>query len=114
MQDKVHHSIDAVKEALWLWMFLGELGVVPTLDSPILVYYDNTRAIAQAKEPKSHHCTKHVMHHYHIVWEIIEQGDVELQKIDRMENLVDPLTKALGIKEFKEHKWKMGISYYSN
>ena len=38
-------ALDAAKEVVWLWKFLGELGVVPTLESPILVYYDSTRAI---------------------------------------------------------------------
>ena len=102
---------DAAKEAIWLWKFLDELGVVPALESPILVYCDSTGAIAQAKEPKLHHRTKHVLYRYHLVREIMEWGDVDLRKIDRKENLADPLTKALGIKEFNDHKWKMGIRY---
>ena len=73
---------DAAKEAVWLWKFLDELGVVLVLESPIMVYYDNTRVVVQAKEPKSYHRTKHVLHHYHLVWEIVERDDVDLQKID--------------------------------
>ena len=45
---------DTVKEAVWLWKFLRELGVAPSLDGPILVFYDNTGAIAQAKESRAH------------------------------------------------------------
>ena len=45
---------DAAKKAMWLQKFLGELGVAPFLDGPILVFYDSIGAIAQAKEPKSH------------------------------------------------------------
>ena len=41
--------------------FLGELGVAPSLDGPVLMFCDSTRAIAQAKEPRSHHCTKHIL-----------------------------------------------------
>ena len=95
---------DAAKEAVWLWKFLGELGVVPALESPILVYCDSTRAIAQAKEPKSHYRTKNVVRRYHRVREIMERGDVDLRKIDGKENLADPMTKALRIKEFNDHK----------
>ena len=102
---------DVKKKEIWLWKFLDELGVVPTLESFILVYCDSTGAIAQAKKPMLHHWTKHVLHCYHLVWEIIEQGDVDLQKIDRKKNLADPMTKALKIKEFNDHKWKMGIRY---
>ena len=45
---------DAMKEAVWLWKFIDELGVVPSVDGSILLYCDNTGAIAQAKEPRSH------------------------------------------------------------
>ena len=65
---------DAAKEAVWLRKFLGELGVVPALESPILVYCDSTRVIVQAKEPKLHHQTKHVLRRYHLVREIVERG----------------------------------------
>ena len=78
------------------------------------MYCDNTRAIAQAKEPRSHHKTKYVLHRYHLIQEIMERGDINLQKIDEKENLADPLTKTLSIKEFDYHKSKMGIRYYTN
>ena len=95
---------DAAKEAVWLWKFLGELRVVPILDSPISVYCCSIGAIAQAKEPKLHHRTKHILHRYYLIWEIMEWGDVDLQKINRKENLANLLTKALKIKEFNEYK----------
>ena len=41
---------------------------------------------------------------YHLVREIVNQDDVELQKIDGKKNLADPFTKALGIKEFDDFK----------
>ena len=40
----------------------------------------------------------------------MDRGDIDLQKIDKKENLTDPFTKALVIKEFDNHKSKMGIS----
>ena len=107
-------SSDAAKEAIWLWKFLGELRLVPTLESPIPVYYDSTGAIAQAKEPKSHHRTKHVLCRYHLVREIVDRGDIDLQKIDGKENLADPLTKALGVKEFDDYRKKMGNRYHAD
>ena len=62
---------DAVKEAVWLQKFIIELGVIPFIDDPVLLYCDSTNAIAQMKEPKSHHCTKYVLHRYHLVREIM-------------------------------------------
>ena len=77
-------------------------GTYPRESHP--VYCDSTRAIVQAKEPKLHHRTKHVLHRYHLAREIMERGDVNLRKIDKKENLADLMTKALEIKEFNDHK----------
>ena len=105
---------DAAKEAVWLQKFIIELRVIPSIDGPILLYYDSSSAIAQTKEPKSHHRTKHVLRCYYLVREIVNRDDVELQKIDGKENLADPFTKVLEIKEFDDFKWKMGIRYCPN
>ena len=39
-----------------------------------------------------------------VVHEIIDWGDVKLLKIDGKKNLANPFTKALGTKEFDDHK----------
>ena len=52
---------NTVKEVAWLKKFVVELGVVLSLDGLVLLYYDSTGAIAQAKELKSYHRTKHIM-----------------------------------------------------
>ena len=96
---------------MWLRKFINELGVAPSLDGPILLYCDSTGAIAQAKKSKAHQQTKHILRHFHLVWEIVDLSDVDLQKIDGKENLTDLFTKALTIKEFDNHKSKMGIRY---
>ena len=86
--------------------------MAPSIDGPILLYCDNTGAITQAKESRSYQRTKYILHRYHLIRKIIDWGDVDLQKIDGKKNLANPLTKALRIKEFNKHKWKMGIRYY--
>ena len=103
---------DAMKEAIWLWKFIDELKVAYSIDGLILLYYDSTRAIAQAKEPKSHQRTKHILCRYHFIWKIVDRDIIDLQKIDRKKNLADLFTKALKIKEFDNHKSKIGIRYY--
>ena len=102
---------DDAKEAVWLQKFIDELGVASSIDGPVLLYCDNTGAIAQAKEPRSHQRTKHILHCYHLIWEIMDRGCIDLQKIDGRKNLSGPFTKALRIKEFDDHKSKMGIQY---
>ena len=81
----------------WLW------DTIPNSDS--------SRAIAQAKEPKAHQRTKHILCRNHLIQKIIDRGDVDLQKIDGKENLPNPFTKAITVKEFDNYKSKMGIRY---
>ena len=69
---------DAAKVAVWLRKFITELGVAPSLVGPVLLYCDNSGAIAQTKEPKAHQRTKHILHRYHLIWEIVDRGDVDL------------------------------------
>ena len=51
---------EAAKDAVWLQNFLLDLGVVPSTQSAITLYYDNSRAVANAKEPRSHKRGKHI------------------------------------------------------
>ncbi|KAL0409757.1 UNVERIFIED_CONTAM: Retrovirus-related Pol polyprotein from transposon TNT 1-94 [Sesamum radiatum] len=46
---------EAGKEAVWMKNYIQELGVVPSSAEPVVIFCDNNRAIAQAKEPRSHH-----------------------------------------------------------
>ena len=45
---------EVAKEAIWLKKFLLDLQVIPSAYRPITPYYDNSRAIAQSKEPTYH------------------------------------------------------------
>ncbi|KAL0444836.1 UNVERIFIED_CONTAM: Retrovirus-related Pol polyprotein from transposon TNT 1-94 [Sesamum latifolium] len=48
----------AAKEAVWMKNYIQELGVVPSIVEPVVIFCDNNRAIAHAKEPRSHHRSK--------------------------------------------------------
>jgi hypothetical protein len=45
--------LKAAKEGVWIRKFLSELGVFPSVSSPLDIYCDNNGAIAQAKEPRN-------------------------------------------------------------
>ncbi|VFQ77662.1 unnamed protein product [Cuscuta campestris] len=79
------------------------------IKNPLPLFCDNNGAIAQAKEPRSHQKTKHIVRRYHIIREIIARGDVEICKIGTDDNIADPLTKALGKPKHESHTWSMGI-----
>ncbi|KAL0401857.1 UNVERIFIED_CONTAM: Secreted RxLR effector protein [Sesamum latifolium] len=48
-------ALEAAKEAIWMKNYIQELGVVPSIAEPVVIFCDNNGAIAQAKEPRSHH-----------------------------------------------------------
>ncbi|VFQ79345.1 unnamed protein product [Cuscuta campestris] len=98
-------AAEAAKEGVWLKNFIIELGVVPSIKNPIPLFCDNNGAIAQAKEPRSHQKTKHIVRRYHIIREIVPRGDVEICKIGTDDNIADPLTKALGKPKHESHTW---------
>ena len=58
---------EAAKKAVWLRKFITELGVAPSLIGPVMLYCDSSGAIAQAKEPKAHQRTKHILCRYHLI-----------------------------------------------
>jgi hypothetical protein len=54
---------EAAKEVVWIRKFVSELGVVPSVSSPVDLYCDNSGAIALAKEPRSHKKSTEVSPH---------------------------------------------------
>ena len=90
----------------WIRKFLIELGVFPNASSLLDHYYDNSGAIAQAKEPRNHQKSKHVMRQFHLIREFINHGEIKICKIQMDLNISDPLTKPL-----ERHTRAMGIRY---
>ncbi|KAD7117652.1 hypothetical protein E3N88_04920 [Mikania micrantha] len=75
--------------------FITDLKVVPSIEKPIEIFCDNSGAIAQAKEPRSHHINKHIQRTYHYIREIVERGDVIISKVQSYLNVEDPFTKPM-------------------
>ena len=102
---------DAAKEAVWIKNFVFRLGVVPSITNPVDVYYDNNGAIAQAKEPRSHQRSKHILRRFHLIREIIERRDVEICRVHTDDNVADPLTKSLPQSKHDSHTRSLGILF---
>ena len=100
---------EAAKEAVWLKNFLRDLEIVPAVDKPITLYCDNSGAVANSREPRSHKRGKHIERKYHLIREIVHRGDVTVTKIPTLENLADPFTKTLTEKKFNKHLEEMGL-----
>ncbi|GKA21539.1 retrotransposon protein, putative, ty1-copia subclass, partial [Tanacetum coccineum] len=52
-------ACEASKEAIWMKNFIGDVGVVPTVQDPIKILCDNESVDALTKEPKDHEKLKH-------------------------------------------------------
>ncbi|KAJ9557211.1 hypothetical protein OSB04_011825, partial [Centaurea solstitialis] len=102
---------DAAKEAVWLRNFITDLRVVASISRPVDIYCDNSGAVAQAKEPREHHKSRHVLRKFHLIREIIGRGDVRICKIPTDENVADPLTKPLARVKHESHANSIGMQY---
>ena len=114
MEAKYIAACEAAKEAVWLKKFIIDLEVVPNMDKPIVLYCDNSGAVANSKEPRSHKRGKHIERKYHLIREIVYRGDVDVMKITLQDNLVDPFTKTLPAKSFEGHLSGMGLKDMSH
>ncbi|KAK8631789.1 hypothetical protein V6N13_028568 [Hibiscus sabdariffa] len=104
---------EAAKEAVWIKKIVKELGVVPSISDALELYCNNNGAIAQAKEPKSHQRSKHILRRFHLIREIVDQGDVEICKVHTDDNIANPLTKPLSQQKHDCHTESLGIRYVS-
>ena len=69
-------ALDAAKEGFWFKKFITELGVMTSDAIPL--YCDNNRAIALAKESRSHQKSKHIEQYFHIIHDYLKRKYVEV------------------------------------
>ncbi|KAM1870694.1 hypothetical protein ACFX14_046788 [Malus domestica] len=101
-------AAEAGKEAFWMKKFITELGVVPTITSPVTLYCDNSGAITKAKEPRAHQKNKHFDRHFNIIRRYATEGKVNILKVASADNVADPLTSQI---QLDRHMEKMGIRH---
>ncbi|KAL0445291.1 UNVERIFIED_CONTAM: Retrovirus-related Pol polyprotein from transposon TNT 1-94 [Sesamum latifolium] len=100
---------EAAKEAVWMKNYIQELGVVPSIAEPVVIFCGNNGAIAQAKEPRSHHRSKYILRRYHLLREMVGRGDCRMDRVSSAENTADPLTKPMSQVAHTQHLDKMGL-----
>ena len=66
-EDEYIDASKAVKEAVWIKKFITRLGVLPSTSNPVDLFCDNNVAIGQAKEPRSHQRSKHILRRFHLI-----------------------------------------------
>lgn len=77
----------------------------------VTVYCNSQSAIHLVKNQVHHARTKHIDVRYHFVREIVEEGDILLQKIGTAYNPADMLTKVVSGIKFKHCLDLINISH---
>ena len=88
------------KKVIWLRKFLKGLGIVPLPIPSMTLFYDNNGAVTQSKELRNHQKGKNIEGKYYLICEITLRGDIAVEKIPSMENLMDAFTKTLSSRVF--------------
>ena len=96
-------------EACWLRNLYNELGLLPK-ELPTLVLGDNEGAITMTKNPQFHKRSKHIEIHWHWVWDLVQEGMINIESIQDPEQTTDVLTKALPHPKHKKHTEDMGLA----
>ncbi|GJW85249.1 retrotransposon protein, putative, ty1-copia subclass [Tanacetum coccineum] len=107
-------ALDASNEAIWVRKFIDGLRVVPTIEEPIKMYCNNTGAITIANESGITKGARRYHAKVYYLREVIEYGNVKLEKVHTYDNLVDPFTKALAFPKHSEHPRSIGMLLASN
>ncbi|KAL6556363.1 hypothetical protein OROGR_005651 [Orobanche gracilis] len=90
-------ATEAFKEAIWLKGLLTEIGY---LEEKVVVFSDSQSGIQLCKNPVFHDRTKHIDVKFHFIRDIVEKGEIELDKIPSEFNPVDMGTMCLPKEKF--------------
>ncbi|KAI3780227.1 hypothetical protein L2E82_10198 [Cichorium intybus] len=100
---------EASKEAAWLKNFIGDLGVVPSIQEPVELFCDNEGVVALTKEPRDHGKSRHIERKYHYIRHQVEEGHLLVKRVSSDANPADRLTKALSRIKHNQHARSIGL-----
>lgn len=58
---------EASKEVVWITNFLGDLGVVPSNEELLYMFYDKEGEIALTTEHRDHGRSRHILRKFHYI-----------------------------------------------
>ncbi len=86
----------------------------PSMQDPVTILCDNTGAIANAKEPRSHSTAKHILRRYHVIRQYVKENNIKICKVYTDLNVADSLTKPLPQAKHDQHQVSMGVRVLPN
>ena len=102
-------AIKATNEVIWLKIFIGDLGVVPSINDCMEIFCDKEDAVVLTKESKGHEKSKHIERKYHYVRHKVEERHIVVDRMSTEENPVNPFTNALTRPKHEYHTEVIGV-----
>jgi len=90
-------ATEGMKEVIWLRGLVSELGLQQDV---LVIFCDSQSDVHLTKNNKYHSRTKHIAIKHHFIQDIVDTGDIIVEKIHTDENPVDMLTKPLPSAKF--------------
>ena len=109
MEAEFVSCFEASSHGVWLKSFISGLRIVDSISRPLKLYYDNSATVFMAKNNKSGNRSKHVDIKYLAIRERVKEKKLVIKHISTESMLVDPLTKGMPPKYFKDHVVQMGL-----
>ena len=89
--------------------FILDLGVIDSIEKPVMMYCDNTATISFSNNLKGTPGVKYIDVKYFVVKEKVEEGLITVVHTPTYNMVEDLLTKALAVGIFEEHVSFMGL-----
>ena len=109
MEAKFVSCFEASSHGVWLKSFISGLRIVDSISRPLNLYCDNSAAVFMAKNNKNGSRSKHIDIKYLAIRERVKEKKVVIEHISTKLMIVDPLTKGMPPKYFKDHVVQMGL-----
>ena len=109
MEAKFISCFEASSHGVWLKSFISGLRIVDSISTPLKLYYDNSVAVFIAKKNKSGSRSKHIDIKYLAIRKRVKELKVVIEHISTEFMIVDPLTKGMSPKYFKDHVVQMRL-----
>ena len=109
MEAEFISCFEASSHGVWLKSFISGLRIVDSIYRPLKLYCDNSVAVFMAKNNKSGSRSKQIDIKYLAIRERVKEMKVVIEHISTKLMIVDPLTKGMPPKYFKDHVVQMGL-----
>lgn len=110
MEEKFIACYEAITQATWLSNFVSGFNVSNSISKLVKIYCYNAVAVFFFKNNKSGSRNKHIVIKYLIVREEVKENKVFNEHISIELMIVDPVTKALWAKQYRDHVDRMCLA----